>query len=78
MTARHILDATIQRFTGKDIRLSGNWEPLPDCGNRLAEVADALGTSERILRSCGDIADVLELIAPRRELLGALDQPAFF
>ena len=65
MTARHILNATVQRLTGRDIRLMGNWDPLPDWNTRLSEISFSLGTTERQLQRCRDISDVLELINPR-------------
>jgi hypothetical protein len=66
MTARHILNATVQRLTGRDIRLMGNWDPLPDWNTRLSEISFSLGTTERQLQRCRDIADVLELVHPRQ------------
>lgn len=52
----------MQRITGKDFRLVGNWEPIPELRQFGAELALALGMSETALRRCTDITDVLDLI----------------
>jgi hypothetical protein len=61
--ARHSLNLTIQRITGKDIRLLGNWEAVPFAGTYCYEVAAALRVSERDLLRCRDISDILNLMA---------------
>jgi len=61
--ARHSLNLTIQRITGKDIRLLGNWEPVPFESNYSFEIAAALQIGERELLRCRDISDILNLIA---------------
>jgi len=64
MYARHIFDSTVLRITGRDTRLVGNWEPVPDWKDRGAELAAALDIPERELLRCREIADVLDLIRP--------------
>jgi hypothetical protein len=61
--ARHSLNLTIQRITGQDIRLLGNWEPVPFEKTYNFEIAEALQVSERDLLRCRDISDILSLIA---------------
>lgn len=69
MTARQAFDSTIQRITGTDTRLMGNWEPLPPFDGQLAAICAALGISEGGLLRCADIADALELIgSPKRQI----------
>jgi hypothetical protein len=65
MYARHIFDSTVLRITGCDIRLVGNWEPVPDWQDHAAELAAALDIPERELLRCREIADILDLIRPR-------------
>jgi hypothetical protein len=61
--ARHSLNLTIQRITGKDIRLLGNWEPVPFDSSYSYDVAAALQLREKDLQRCRDISDILNLIA---------------
>jgi hypothetical protein len=61
--ARHSLNLTIQRITGQDIRLLGNWEPLPFGTAYNFEIAAALQVEERALLRCQDISDILGLMA---------------
>lgn len=63
MDARHSLNLTIQRITGQDIRLLGNWEPVPFENSYSFEIASALQVGERELLRCRDISDILNLIA---------------
>lgn len=63
MDARHSLNLTIQRITGQDIRLLGNWEPVPFEKTYSFEIAESLQVSERDLLRCRDISDILSLIA---------------
>lgn len=63
MDARHSLNLTIQRITGKDIRLLGNWEPVPFESIYSFEVAASLQVNERDLQRCRDISDILNLMA---------------
>lgn len=65
MYVRHFFDSTVLRITGRDTRLVGNWEPVPDWKDRGAEVAAALDISEREFLRCREIADVLDLLRPR-------------
>jgi hypothetical protein len=61
--ARHSLNLTIQRITGKDIRLLGNWEPVPFEATYSFEIAASLQVGERELQRCRDISDILNLMA---------------
>lgn len=63
MDARHSFNLTIQRITGKDIRLLGNWESVPFDVSFRFEVAAALQLNERDLQRCRDISDILNLMA---------------
>ena len=63
MDARHSLNLTIQRITGQDIRLLGNWEPAPFEKSYSFEIAAALHVGERDLLRCRDISEILSLIA---------------
>lgn len=65
MYVRHIFDSTVLRITGRDLRLMGNWEPVPDWGGHAPELAAALDIPEREFRRCHEIADILALIRPR-------------
>jgi hypothetical protein len=65
MTARHLLDMHVRRITGFDIRLAGIWKALPALDIYAAEISAALGISEKALRRCRDIADVLDIIPTR-------------
>jgi hypothetical protein len=60
--ARHSLNLTIQRITGQDIRLLGNWEPVPFEKAYSFEIAAALQVGERDLLRCRDISDILSLV----------------
>ncbi len=62
MLARHALDQSILRITGHDIRLAGNWDPLPGLAEFGPEIADDLGVSRTSLFRCEAIADVLDLM----------------
>lgn len=66
MNARQFLNQTIERITGEDIRLVGNWQQIPKLENHLAEISIELGVSERELSRCRDIVDVLSLITDLR------------
>ena len=76
MTARQIFDSTIQRVTGVDVRLIGNWEPLPSFEGHLSAICTALGISEGDLLRCADIADVLELIGSPKDHIREPDNQA--
>jgi hypothetical protein len=60
--ARHFLNLTVQRITGQDIRLLGNWEPVPFGNAYSFEIAAALHVDERELLRCRDISDILHLL----------------
>lgn len=66
MNARQFLNQTIERITGEDIRLVGNWQRIPKLENHLAEISIALDIPERELSRCRDIVDVLSLITDLR------------
>lgn len=62
MSSRQALDSVVKRVTGEDIRLVGNWQPLPGLKEHASQLADHLGLPESRLRQCGDITDVLTLL----------------
>lgn len=49
-------------MTGEDIRLVGNWEPLPGLLDHGAVLADRLDVFPTQLLRCRDIADVVDLM----------------
>lgn len=56
------MDTAVKRVTGEDIRLVGNWQPLPGLKEYSSQLADHLGLPENRLRQCADITDVLTLL----------------
>ena len=79
MNARQFLNQTIERITGEDIRLVGNWQQIPKLETHLAEISLELGVSERDLSRCRDIVDVLSLITDRRVTdRSDIPDPSFF
>jgi hypothetical protein len=79
MTTRQRLDHAVLTTTGQDIRLMGNWDPLPGLPGQADAVAERLQVDRQRLLRCRDIADILELletssVAPRP----TDDGPAFF
>lgn len=62
MLTRSHLDRVILKISGKDIRLTGFWEPLPGLPEYTADYARELGISEAALSRCRDIVDVLDLV----------------
>lgn len=79
MTPRHILNQAVQRIIGQDIRLMGNWDPIPELRQHSGELAAALGVAESTLLRCVDISDALNLLdVEPAELQGPEDQPSFW
>lgn len=62
MTSRQRLNQEMLVTTGQDIRLVGNWEPLPELFGNDEILAERLVVPTRHLLRCRDIADVLDLI----------------
>lgn len=62
MSSRQTLDTAVKRVTGEDIRLVGNWQPLPGLADHVSQLADYLGLPENRLRQCADITDILNLL----------------
>lgn len=67
MNTRHILDRAVLKVSGEDIRLAGNWQPLACMERYSADLAVELGVGEARLRRCGDITEILELMARETE-----------
>ncbi len=79
MTTRQRLEIAVRSVTGEDIRLAGNWDPLPGLmGNEYA-IADRINVPPARLMRCRDIYEILELMelnpseAPR-----VSDSPSLF
>lgn len=66
MNARQFLNQTVERVLGEDIRLVGNWQPIPHLEKYLPELSAELGIPERELSRCRDIVDVMSRITDLR------------
>ncbi len=62
MTTRQRLNQALLSVTGEDIRLIGNWDPVPGLTGHADLLADLLGIPKPQLLRCRDIADVLDLL----------------
>jgi hypothetical protein len=62
MTSRQRLDQTLLSLTGEDIRLVGNWDPVPGLSGHADLLAERLNIPKPQLLRCRDIADVLVLM----------------
>lgn len=62
MTSRQRLNQALLTVTGEDIRLVGNWDPVPGVPSHADLLADVLNIPKSQLLRCRDIADVLDLL----------------
>ncbi len=62
MTSRQRLNQALLSVTGEDIRLAGNWDPLPGLADNADLLAERLNIPKPQLLRCRDIADVLDLL----------------
>ena len=66
MTSRQHLDQVLLQVMGEDIRLVGNWDPLPGFPDNAEQLAESLNVPKSQLLRCRDISDVLVLVETRR------------
>lgn len=78
MTTRQRLNQVVLSVTGEDIRLVGNWDPVPGLSGHADLLADLLSIPRAQLLRCRDIADVLDLLEAGPVAGKADNEPSLF
>lgn len=78
MTSRQRLDQVLLSVTGEDIRLVGNWEPLPGLAGNADLLGERLNIPRQQLLRCRDIADVLDLLETAPVTSKSDNEPSLF
>lgn len=78
MTTRQRLNQAVLSVTGEDIRLVGNWDPVPGLSGHADLLADLLNIPKFQLVRCRDIADVLDLLEADPVASKSDNEPSLF